>query len=485
MPDIQTILSSKKLRIEAGRQSLLNFAMIYLAEYVKFPYANFHRYLEEDLYDDEEKRILAMMFRESAKTVLCGLVYPLWCICYKKRHFIIYGSDEENAAASNMANLIYQLQANTLIANDFGTLYFEPRGIYKTTKKKTVKDFVTTNNIRVYARAVGQKVRGKLHNSHRPDLFLGDDLESIRNTNTKESRDKIDKWIHSEVLPALDQAYGKAVIMANLLNEDAVAQRLANKPEVWKVHRVPVQKDGKFAWPARWVQTKEEAKKVNAKRNRDQWVVSVEEVKEDKGSLIFNQEYMLKPIRDEDQIIFPNHCHLYDTKFKWTDEKRFKVVMAVDPAISEKQKADYTAIAVFLLDKITNQAYCLDFVNKRMSFQQIKDQINKLWKYWQPQAVLVEDVAAQNWLIQDLRNEYQMRVIGVKRRADKRSRLVSVSYLFEQGKVHFKANQEIIIDQLVNFGSMAHDDLVDAVIDCLQYLYRRGKTKLKKSANGI
>lgn len=486
--DYDTIRRDKKLRKIAGERNLLAFAFLYFNDFITFNFAPFHRDLEYDLLDDETQRILVLMFRESAKTVLCGLIYPLWCICYKKRNFIIYGSDESNAAAANMANLIFQLQTNTLLKNDFGELYFESKGAGKATRKKTIKDFTTTNNIRVLARGVGQKVRGSLHNSHRPDLFIGDDLESLRNVGTKENRDKIDNWIHSEVLSAMDQATGKAIILGNLLHQDAVVNRIAKKTEVWSVHKVPLIVDGQFAWPQRWVHTKSEADKINATRPRERWVVSKEQVEYDKGNLVFNQEYMLRPISDKDQIIkgeWIQYFDLHKKNFDLHDEKRYRVGMALDPAISEKEKADFTACTVWIYERATGFSYCLDHFNIKASFEDIKQKTNKFYRYYYPHFLKVEDVAAQNWLIQDLTNNFGLPVFPVKRRSDKRSRLITVSSFFQQGRVFFQRHHETIIDQLVNFGATEHDDLVDTVIDTLQEFYNVSGTRVFKNNTGL
>lgn len=480
--DFDLIRTKKSFRKEAGRQCLLSFMSIYFSEYIQYSFADFHIELESDLWDDEVKRILAVMFRESAKTVFCALVYPLWCICYKKRNFIIFGSDEENAAIALMENIINELQTNKLLINDFGMLFFEQKSVYSASKKKTIKDFVTTNDIRVLARGTGQKVRGRIHKRFRPDLFIGDDIESIKSVQNKEQRDKNDKWLHSEVIPALNKVYGKIIILGNMLHKDAVVARLEAKPEVWSIHKVPVMyPDGSFAWPDRWVNTKEEAKKVNHGIDRDNHVVSIEEVKQEVGTIIFKQEWMLIPLNEADQIILDEWIKYYKQSFNHTDERRYKVVMAIDPAVSEKEAADFTAISVWVYDKLEERAYCCDYLNERLSYHMIKEKTSRLYKYWRPHTVIVEDVAAQNWLIQDLRDEYQMHVIARRRKADKRSRLVSVSHLFERGKIHFRWNQQIIVDQLINFGASEYDDLVDTVIDNLQAMFKRRKSRLVKS----
>jgi len=479
------ILAKKEYRVEAARQSLLNFILIYLADYVQYAFADFHEDLEADLYDDKELRVAALMFRESAKTVFCSLVYPLWSICYQKKKFIIYGSSDADAAASLMMNLINHLQDNALIANDFGRLYFEEGGRFSKSKKKTVKDFITTNGIRVFARGVGQKVRGYTHGRFRPDLFIGDDLEGIKNITNKDNRDKVDDWLHSEVLSAINQITGKAIVSGNMLHRDCLMARLDIKSDVWSTHKVAIHDDkGEIAWNDRFVFTDQEALEVNANLPIERWVASLDTIKRDKGSHIFNQEYLLKPLSDEDQVIFPDNIQWYDKDINFLDEKKYRVIMAVDPAISQKESADYSACTVWAREHSTGNFYCLDFFNVKITFQILKEKSQKMDIYYKPEGAIVEKVAAQDWLIQDLRNDYNMIIYPVTRRADKRLRLVSVSHVFEQNKVFFRRSQQIIVDQLLDFGAAAHDDLVDTVVDCLQELSRSSGTKMFKN-NGI
>jgi len=478
----EVILSNREYRVEAGRQSLLNFIIIYLSDFVRYPFAPFHTDLEADLYDDAQKRVACLMFRESAKTFFVSLAYALWCICYNKRNFILFGSDDQNASTSIMANLVRQLQDNELITNDFGVLYFEKTGGYSSSKKKSVKDFITANDVRCMARGVGQKVRGYTHNRHRPDLFIGDDLEGSKSVTTKEMRDKADLWLHSEVLPALNQVRGKAVISGNMLHRDCLMARLEAKSDVWKMHKVSlVNDDGVIAWGSRFVNTEAEAIELNKTLPLDMQVISIDEVRRDKGSHIFNQEYLLRPLSDEDQIIFPDHLKWYDEDINFLDRHRYRVVMAVDPAISLKDKADFSACSVWALEKKTNKLFCLDFFNEKLSFQQLKERIYRMYQYYQPEGCIVESVQAQEWLVQDLRDDYQMIVYSMKRKADKRSRLVSISHIFEQERVHFRRNQQKIIDQIIDFGIANHDDLVDTVIDSIQELISTKKTRVFKN----
>jgi predicted phage terminase large subunit-like protein len=457
------------------------FMLIYFPHFVKYAFADFHKLIEQDLYDDNCKRLLICMFRESGKTSFVSIIYTIWCIAYEKRNFIIVGSDEEGAAVAILSNVIQELQGNSLLKNDFGQLYFEKISRYSKAKKKTEKNFVTTNGIRVWARGVGQKVRGHLHNAKRPDLFLGDDLQGIRNIDSRDQRDKTDNWLKSEVLSGMDQVIGKAIILGNMLHADSLVARLRKMKKVWKTHWLAIEENGVLAWPARHTFTDEEAAAYNRNRPKSQWKVSLDSIRRDKGTHIYNQEYKLKPMSNTDTIIFEDWIKWYNQEYDWFDERRFKIVMAIDPAVKEKKENDDTAIGVMAKDKVTGYVYMLDYLKAKLSYKKIKEEAARMDRVWRPAIVYVEDVAAQNWLIQDLKNDYSMPIRGLPRRTSKRVRLISVSNHFENEEVYFKRRHAEVVSQVTGFGTEPHDDLVDVVIDCVDGLLGKGKTRMRKS----
>jgi len=84
--------------------------------------------------------------REFAKTTVCAFGYVLHQICFRKRHFILIGSDTEDLASDLTGYIYLELLYNERLQQDFGELV---KG------NKPVDDFVTLNDIRVKARGRG------------------------------------------------------------------------------------------------------------------------------------------------------------------------------------------------------------------------------------------------------------------------------------------------------------------------------------------
>lgn len=159
--------------------------------------------------------------------------------------------------------------------------------------------------------------------------------------------------------------------------------------------------------------------------------------------------------------------------------------MGVDPAISQADTADYTAMVachvfgygenmkIFILPLI---------VNERLSLQNIVERAKRFREMFPRETVrfVVEDVAAQNYLIQLMKYEglfvSPMKVSGLS----KHDRLVNSTLHFEKGNVLFpKKGAEQLIEQVLDFGTEKHDDLADALTSMLAevarvYPYTRG-----------
>jgi len=465
---MRTVNYKSNERIYIGKKSPLHFASVYLDHYLSHKFPSFHFDLSKKLDDDEITRLLAIAFRESAKSVFAGLIYPLQCICYKKRNFIIYASDSGSSASNQMAPLIHELQTNTKIKEDFGELFLEPETEFKISKKKTIRDFVTANDIRVLGVGIGTKVRGERHLQYRPDLLICDDMESSDKMKSELGRKRAYDWLKTEALPAMNQDYGKAVVIGNMLHYDCLVARLEKevKPDgIWDLLKVPIRTNNHSNWPSRYVLTDSEAKEINSKlpeEKRDLRVISIEKIKQDKGTLVYNQEYQLIPLKDEDSIIKRSWVRYYD---QINPQFIKQMVIAIDPAVSEKQTADKTAITVWARN-VENNYYLLDFINERLSFDKQVRAIRNVYRSYQEfnPVILLEDVAYQQALRQHLVRQHGLPVKPVKPKGDKRSRLMEVSVYFENGLVFVKKNHDDVIAQLINFGFEKHDDLVDSTI---------------------
>jgi hypothetical protein len=81
----------------------------------------------------------------------------VWCICYKKRDYILWQSYEEPDSRSNVTDIAKMLFTPSIV-EDFGKL-FPIDAKVEDFSKKTQGTFDTTNKVRVQAKGLMQSTR--------------------------------------------------------------------------------------------------------------------------------------------------------------------------------------------------------------------------------------------------------------------------------------------------------------------------------------
>src|SRR5208282_6591068 len=102
----------------------------------------------------------------------------------------------------------------------------------------------------------------------------------------------------------------------------------------------------------------------------------------------------------------------------------------------------------------------------RWEFPELKRQAVALAEIWRPSAVLIEDAASGQSLIQSLKAETRLPVLPVRPMGDKVSRAHSVSPLIESGRVFLPDSAPWLadfFDELTSFPAAPHDDMVDSL----------------------
>lgn len=175
--------------------------------------------------------------------------------------------------------------------------------------------------------------------------------------------------------------------------------------------------------------------------------------------LVFMQEYLAEFVTFGAGMIKPEFIRYGEAPVGC------RVTMGVDLAISEKETADWTAIATVALDLITGHVYIKEVERFRSTFSAAKDRIVAAYMRHKPMLVAIEATQYQSAMVQELARTTQMPVYGVKPDKDKVTRFAPLVTRYEQGMVkHSQANVPAwFIDELVSFPEGKHDDAVDAV----------------------
>jgi len=457
------MLKDRKVRSAITRESHWYFFHFYFAHYVKYPTASFQKELIGLSENEGVKNLVVVAFRGSAKSTIFTMSYPIWAILgVQQKKFVVILSQTQAQAKQHMMNLRRELESNFLLKNDLGP-FQEEHNEWGATSLVFGK-----HNARITAVSTEQSVRGLRHNQHRPDLIIGDDLEDIASTKTREGRNKTYEWLTGEVIPAGDRNT-RLIIIGNLLHEDSLIMRLREDIEDSRISGVfkayPLLGGQTILWPGKYPTMEDIEEERRKAANEYAW----------------QREYLLNIVPAEDQVIDPAWIQIYDEVpprvQRYPDESyktHIEVWIGVDLAISKRDTADYTAMIPAVLYETQKGHYDIyilpKIINKRLSFPETVEtckEVNESYKNiegWCGPVFVIEDVAYQSALPQQLREEGLRNIKTIKPgNSDKRTRLMLTANLIKTGRIKFpRHGAEQLIQQIVHFGVEKHDDLADA-----------------------
>ena len=151
-------------------------------------------------------------------------------------------------------------------------------------------------------------------------------------------------------------------------------------------------------------------------------------------------------------------------------------VFSVDTAYKPGQQNDPSVIEVW---HITKKSYELLHVwRDRVDYPTLKKRLIALDKTWSPDAVLVEDKASGQSLIQELKAHTRIPVIAIEPEGDKLTRANEVSSHCEAGLVILPHAAPWLLEfeqELFGFPLSTHDDQVDSLTQLLKWAHHHLK----------
>jgi predicted phage terminase large subunit-like protein len=184
------------------------------------------------------------------------------------------------------------------------------------------------------------------------------------------------------------------------------------------------------------------------------------------GSRYFSNQYLNVVIDDQDKPFKAEWLKYYEQIP--TDVYRF---IFVDPAISQSDSADYTAVVVVAVDK--DQQWYLEHASKhKITPTNIINLLFQLTERYNPLKIGIEDVAFQKVLVYMCHEEMQRRNIwmpveGIKPPTDKTKlmKILGLTPRFEWGRILINKGLFDFEDEYRNYAGerSKHDDVLDAL----------------------
>jgi len=184
------------------------------------------------------------------------------------------------------------------------------------------------------------------------------------------------------------------------------------------------------------------------------------------GNYLYSCNYENNPV-DKDHAKFKQEWIKYypkDLECPRTEE--LNIYTTVDPAISERIEGDFSGIVTVGVDSENNK-YVLETKRLKVNPFELINEIFEVYKRWKPLAVGIEMSVFQKTLKYWMMQEMQKRNLYIpitELKSDSKSKEYRISALqpiVEFGSIYFNKNQVELIDEILTFPIMKHDDLID------------------------
>lgn len=482
---------------------LEEFAELF-ADYVPTSLAAWHGELL-DYYEDDGNVCIAAP-RGFSKSTVTDTVYLAHRVLYARSHFVLLISDTYTQATMLLDGLKSELESNEAIRWIFGDV----RGELWSTEGLTVNGYgrdELREAVRIIPRGAGMKVRGLRFKQYRPDLIIVDDLENDELVESAERREKLYNWFTRALMPAMAKDVGRIIMVGTTLHREALLSKILRKEGMfsgWKTHRYQgIQADGTSLWPERF-----SIDYLTAMRDDPQHEMYL-------GPISFSQEIQNEPISDVDQIIRPEwlqsryslldsvsayqrltRARTYDSALHaWLTTTFSSIIGHIDPAISEKETADWWAMITIGITRAcplcegnpAGHVMILDYLRFREADPEKQaNMIGEQFLTWRHDRLKLEAVAYQAGLYQLTRRIAQRKGVNLpivpwKPDRSKRRRAIMQAGMFAGGMVHLRSDHPLcgpFIEEIVQFPQGEHDDMFDAYLGAAEQLVLKSKRRV-------
>lgn len=456
------------------------FAETYFPHYLTIDASALHEelFIELPKMMAEELGIKKLIIapRGSAKSTYMSLIFPLWLIITRRKHYLVLIMDAFDQAAVMIEAIKAELEVNPRLAYDFPDMVGEGRAWRE-------GSIITKSNVKVEGFGTGQKIRGRRHGPYRPDFVMLDDIENDQNVESPKQRKKTEKWILKVVLNlgppdgSMDVLYG-----GTILHFDAVIVRFAKKPG-WKVTRY----QAVMKWPDRmdlWDEW-EEIYLNQGEPESDKFYADHKKVM-DTGAILnwpanhtliflmkkragehpaFESEYQNKPISDS---------NLFQKITFWVKYNSDLIHFgAIDPSLGKNNRNnDPSAIIVASYDPKTTVMDVIEASISHRTPDVIIDHTLHFQRQYNCQLWFVEAIQFQEMLRTELmkraaKEHLALPAYPVNPFIDKDLRIQRLQIPIMDGLIRLHSSQQTLIDQLQQYPDADHKDGPD----CLEMLW--------------
>jgi predicted phage terminase large subunit-like protein len=450
-----------------AREDLACYA---IAQWPQFELAHHHRVLIEALEAVERgeiSRLMVFMPPRHGKSLISTQFFPAYYLGRRPDRSIAtatYGQELSDEFGRKVRNVVTGERHQAIfpgfaVAGDSGSL----------------RRFNTTAAGLYYAVGRGGPLTGR-----GADLLLIDDpLKDNEEARSETIRRSLHDWYSSTAYTRLQPKAAVVLIQTRWHEDDLAGWLLREHPEEqWHVISMPAiaEKDDSFRragealWPDRFP------------------LPVLEQIRLAIGGAMWSSLYQQRPSAAEGAVFKREWWQSYATA-----PTLKRKIQSWDTAFKTGTENDFSVCTTWGVAE--NGYYLLGLWKGRVEFPELKRIFKLQADEWTPNAILVEDKASGQSLIQELKLATALPVIPIKVDSDKLTRAQAVTPLLEAGKVYLPEGapwRAEYLDELASFPTAAHDDAVDSTTQALNYLrqqtpsiiefYRGARAKAEKES---
>ena len=436
------------------------------------PTPEFHREIWE-LVTSNSKQVAIAAPRYHAKSTAVTHAYTLASVLFRESRYVLIVSDTVTQAVQFLGDIKKELLDNEDLRSLFSVSSFP-----KDTEDDLIVEMDDGHTFRIQAKGSEQKLRGLKWANLRPDLVIGDDMENDEIVMNKDRRLKFKRWFYGALIPCISSS-GKIRIVGTILHLDSLLENLMPSSQLGTLRgngkKPLIQEDLKEYTEERlaWKSIKYRAHTDDFKKLLWPEMKSAEDFRAMKDDFVGRG---LADVYSQELLNIP--LDVTDTFFKKTDftvmkpedhKKRLVYYATCDLAVSQAQRADYSAFVVGGMDE-DGKLYCKHVIKERMDALEIVDTILMIQKIYKPVLFGLEQGTIQKAIGPYLNEEMLKRgefisTVLLKPSGDKLTRARSIQARMRSGACRFDKDADWyqgFEDELLRFPRDKHDDQVDA-----------------------
>lgn len=422
-----------------------------IAQWPSFALARHHEQIVAKLEAVERgdiSRLMIFLPPRHGKSLIASSLFPAWYFGrHPERHviFTTYGQELSDDFGRRVRNFIVDdvhqaVFPNCRLSDDSAAAH----------------RFNTTAGGAYYAVGRGGPITGRGANL----LLIDDPIKDREEANSETTRKLLHDWYAYVAYPRLMPG-AAVIIIQTRWHEDDLAGRLLREhtSEKWAVLSLPAiaehdegfRQEGDALWPE-WFPLED----LNRKR-------------ETVGGAAWASLYQQRPAAAEGAIFKREWWRSYSGLPQFS-----QIVQSWDTAFKKGAETSYSVCTTWGLAE--NGHFLLSVWRNRVEFPELRRTLIALAEQWKPSAILVEDRASGQSLLQELKSATTLPVLAIRADSDKLSRAQAVTPLVEGGRVFIPESAPWLrdyMDELAAFPMGNYDDAVDSTTQALNYLRER------------